>query len=127
TDANECSSLKSSAWLYEGDAFYAAQPAANACPAGTTPLHRLYNDGQGGAPNHRYTTCTNIRDRMAKNGWIYEGVAMCVAGESFECNTDMSFGTVPGAPTGAQATPGNANVSVTFLPPASDGGLPITS
>jgi YVTN family beta-propeller protein len=34
--------------------------------------------------------------------------------------------TVPGAPTGAAATPGNAQATVTFAAPASDGGTPIT-
>ncbi|MBF0485087.1 MAG: fibronectin type III domain-containing protein, partial [Candidatus Omnitrophica bacterium] len=34
--------------------------------------------------------------------------------------------TVPGAPTIGTATPGNAQASVTFTPPASNGGSPIT-
>ena len=29
---------------------------AGTCPAGTVPVYRLYNDGHGAAPNHRYTT-----------------------------------------------------------------------
>ena len=33
----------------------------------------------------------------------------------------------PGAPTGVAATPGNGQASVTFTPPASDGGAAITS
>jgi hypothetical protein len=96
--------------------------------AGTTPLHRLYNNGQGGAPNHRYTTCTNLRDRMVANeGWVSEGVAMCVAGDSFDCKADTSIGLPPGPPIGLTVTPGNANVTLTFKPPRTDGGLPITS
>jgi hypothetical protein len=35
--------------------------------------------------------------------------------------------TVPGAPTGTAATPGNAQATVTFGPPSSNGGAPITS
>ncbi len=35
--------------------------------------------------------------------------------------------TVPGAPTIGTATPGNASAVVTWTPPASDGGSPITS
>jgi len=38
------------------------------------PLYRLYNDGQGGAPNHRYTTQAATRSAMLANGWIAEGV-----------------------------------------------------
>jgi invasion protein IalB len=34
--------------------------------------------------------------------------------------------TVPGAPTGVTAVPGNASATVTWLPPTSDGGSPIT-
>jgi hypothetical protein len=34
--------------------------------------------------------------------------------------------TVPGAPTGVVATPGNANASIVWNPPASNGGSPIT-
>ena len=30
--------------------------AQGACPAGTTAVYRMYNNGQGAAPNHRYTT-----------------------------------------------------------------------
>src|SRR6185295_2831730 len=98
SDTSECRQLKESAWQYEGDAFFAEQPIADTCPSGTAPLYRLYNNGQGGAPNHRYTTCTNVRDRMTRNGWVAEGVGMCIAGESFDCNTDLSFGQPPGAP-----------------------------
>ena len=65
---------------------------------------------------------------MMDGGWISEGVAMCVAGDSVNCKVDLSFATPPGAPPGGiVATGGNANVTVDFKPPASDGGLPITS
>lgn len=127
-DPAECSAVKTnSAWQYEGDAFFAEHSVQGNCAPGTTPLHRLYNNGQGGAPNHRFTTCTNIRDRMIDGGWIPEGVAMCVAGDSVNCKVDFSFATPPGPPTGIAATGGNSNVTLNFRPPASDGGLPITS
>jgi uncharacterized delta-60 repeat protein len=55
------------------------------CPAGARPLYRLYNDGQGGAPNHRYTTSLATRAAMISQGWIPEGagtigVIGCVPG-----------------------------------------------
>ena len=40
---------------------------------GTVPLYRLYNNGQGGAPNHRYTIDPAIRTQMIGQGWIPEG------------------------------------------------------
>lgn len=39
---------------------------------------------------------------------------------------DDDFATVPGAPTGLVATPGNAQAFIAFMPPASDGGSPVT-
>ena len=43
------------------------------CPTGARPLYRLYNDSQGGAPNHRYTTSLVTRAAMILQGWIPEG------------------------------------------------------
>jgi hypothetical protein len=40
---------------------------------GTIPLYRLYNNGKGGAPNHRYTTSQTILNQMLAAGWVYEG------------------------------------------------------
>jgi FtsP/CotA-like multicopper oxidase with cupredoxin domain len=61
---------------------------------------------------------------MLSKGWVYEGVAMCVAAGSDDCISDLSYGALPGPPTALVATPGNASVTLTFAP-ASDGGLPI--
>jgi hypothetical protein len=46
------------------------------------PVYRLYNNGQDGAPNHRYTTSLATRANMLNSGWISEGygnfgVIMC--------------------------------------------------
>jgi hypothetical protein len=43
------------------------------CPSATQPVYRLYNDGQGGAPNHRFTTSASVRARMLASGYIAEG------------------------------------------------------
>jgi hypothetical protein len=54
---------------------------AGNCAQHSTPVYRLYNNGMGGAPNHRYLTDLNERQRMIMLGWIPEGygagVAMC--------------------------------------------------
>ena len=42
-------------------------------------------------------------------------------------NVTASPKTIPGAPTGLSATPGNTQVSIAFTPPSSDGGSVITN
>ena len=83
--ASECALVKTNPdWLFEAEVFNAA-PASTAdgsCPASTLPVYRLYNNGQGAAPNHRYTTEATVRQQMLAQGWIPEGygtlgVIMC--------------------------------------------------
>jgi len=66
-------------WEFEGNAFDLAlpqgTPGQRTCPAGTAPVYRLYNNGQGGAPNHRYTDSLTIFNQMLAQGWIFEGEA----------------------------------------------------
>jgi hypothetical protein len=73
-------------WQYEGDVFNVPMPSADgSCPAGTLPVYRLYNNGQGGAPNHRFTSDLVTRNAMlgrpADKAWVAEGagtgVGMC--------------------------------------------------
>ena len=73
--ASECASLKAGAtWQYEETSYYVAVPDANgSCAPGTEPLYRLYNQGQGGAPNHRYTPDRSARNAMLALGWVAEG------------------------------------------------------
>jgi uncharacterized delta-60 repeat protein len=76
----ECASVQAGGvWLFEGTAFYLGLPVGAAgtgtCPNGSEPLYRLYNNGQGGAPNHRYTSDPAIVDQMIAQGWIFEGEA----------------------------------------------------
>jgi len=54
--------------------------ATGACPAGTVPVHRVFNARRDA--NHRYVTSATIRGQMVAAGWIAEGygpdaVAMC--------------------------------------------------
>ena len=62
-------------WQLEADALYyiGLPDATGSCAAGTVPLYRLYNDGQGGAPNHRLTGNRATRDQMRADGWVAEG------------------------------------------------------
>lgn len=84
SDPGECSIVGHSGdWELEGDVMTIAVPdGAGDCAAGTQPVYRLYNNGQGGAPNHRYTTSLAIRVQMTAQGWTSEGsgdngVTMC--------------------------------------------------
>lgn len=74
--------LQNAAWVFEGDVFYTYLPAADgACPEANVAVYRLYNNGQGGAPNHRFTTNEAVRNQMIADGWVPEGngigVGMC--------------------------------------------------
>jgi streptogramin lyase len=73
--ASECASLQAGlVWQYEGIAFYIQlADATGVCGGETTSLYRLYNNGMGGVPNHRYTTSGAVLDQMTAAGWIFEG------------------------------------------------------
>ncbi|MEO8485085.1 MAG: hypothetical protein ABI585_01990 [Betaproteobacteria bacterium] len=80
-DAAECAFVQQNpVWQYEKIAFKAAlREGSGACPAGI-PLYRLYNEGQTGAPNHRYTTSLAIRAQMIAQGFVAEDAnTICVA------------------------------------------------
>jgi len=54
-------------------AFFITLPdkVTGACPANTTPVYRLWN--QGSASNHRYTTSVVVKNQMIASGWLAEG------------------------------------------------------
>ena len=77
--AAECATRRADPhWLLESaDAFDIAVPAADgSCASGFAPVYRLYNNGQGGAPNHRYTTDVIVRAQMIAQGWMPEGLGV---------------------------------------------------
>ncbi len=81
--AAECTIVKfDPSWQIESESVFTMPPPDDAgnCAAGM-PVYRLYNDGQGDAPNHRYTTSLATRATMLAQGWIAEGsgvgVVMC--------------------------------------------------
>jgi len=55
--------------------------AGGACPNGTIPVYRLYNNGMGNAPNHRFVTSLAERQTMMDLHYTPEGagigVGMC--------------------------------------------------
>ena len=76
--AEECVVLKAgSVWEFEGEVFELqlpqGAPGQRTCPFGTAPLYRLYNNGQGGVPNHRYTNDLSVVSEMLAQGWVLEG------------------------------------------------------
>jgi hypothetical protein len=72
---DECTTVKAEpAWQFEAIAFYIQLADADGrCGTGTIPLYRAYNNGMGGAPNHRYTTSLTILNEMLAAGWVFEG------------------------------------------------------
>ena len=81
--ATECNGLRSNPnWQFEDYVFNVVQPAGDgSCPTGHAPVYRVYNNGQGAAPNHRFTTDLAVRSQMLAQGYIAEGygigVSMC--------------------------------------------------
>ena len=75
--SSECAARQTDpGWLLESAAgFYIPVPAGDgSCETDTTSVYRLYNNGQGGAPNHRYTTDFTVRAQMIAQGWAPEGL-----------------------------------------------------
>jgi len=76
--ADECTDVKANPnWQFEAagdDTFYIRVAASDGtCAPAAIPIYRLYNDGQGGAPNHRYTADIATRDLMMSHRWDLEG------------------------------------------------------
>ena len=76
--AAECATVKQNPnWEFEAAVFNMALPYADgSCPGGTVALYRIYNDGMGAAPNHRYTTDVDVFNDMIRLGWKPEGVGV---------------------------------------------------
>lgn len=67
-------------WTLESaELFDAMLPAADGtCPAGNIPVYRMFNNGMGGAPNHRFTTSLAVRQQMIDAGYTPEGAGIGV-------------------------------------------------
>lgn len=82
-DSAECNAVKTAwpklandgkdypTWTFEENSYYAVV-TAGACPSYTTPIYRLYNNGQGGEANHRFYTDMAVKTEMRAKGWVAE-------------------------------------------------------
>ena len=110
-DAGECASLRQlqmstpasqKRWNFESLDFQTTVPVGGACPAGTTPVFRAYNNGfaRNVDSNHRISSSQAAIQQVVARGWSNEGVVMCAvnsAGNPVEVT--ISSGTlllVPG-------------------------------
>jgi carboxyl-terminal processing protease len=125
-NADECAALRqqqispvptsTQQWNYEGTSFNVTLPnAAKACPSGTRPVYRLYNQAFGAAgkqaydSNHRYTTRAAEVFSLKAKGWKDEGLVFCaqltdttyptadsVANQCVSVRKDPAYGDKPG-------------------------------
>ena len=88
--AAECADLKQlqsvtaatqKRWNFESLDFATTVPVGAACPAGTVPVYRAYNNGflRGIDSNHRITANLASIQQVVLRNWINEGVVMCAA------------------------------------------------
>lgn len=84
-------------WGLEDDQLFATMlpDATGNCPGGTAAVYRLYNNGQSGAPNHRFVTSLAERQKMLDKGYVAEGagigVGMCVPAQVVNRTTAEGF------------------------------------
>jgi predicted lipoprotein with Yx(FWY)xxD motif len=86
--ASECDGLKQlqaitpgtqKRWNFESLDFISTPPTDGACPTGTVPVYRAYNNGfaRGVDSNHRISSATAAIQDVVMRGWIDEGIVMC--------------------------------------------------
>jgi hypothetical protein len=77
-NADECAGLMATPpWVFEKYAFRADFPVAEDCPADRMRVVRVYNNFQGGAVNHRFTTSASEALSLTGDGWVIEGAVFC--------------------------------------------------
>ena len=85
------------------DAFFITLPVAGVCPAGTTPVYRVFSNRADA--NHRYMIDRTLRDQMAAMGWAIEGdgpdfVVMCAPPAPATVNAETTTGAGMPMPPG---------------------------
>lgn len=66
-------------WRYEAEAFWVSTPASGSC-GNDAAVTRFYNNGEGGAPNHRYAANQATVNAMTAAKWVREGPVFCSEG-----------------------------------------------
>ncbi|MBP8296730.1 MAG: hypothetical protein KAX84_11525 [Burkholderiales bacterium] len=66
-------------WNFESLDFISTPPVNGACPAGTVPVYRAYNNGLARRvdSNHRITASAAGIAEVVARGWVSEGIVMC--------------------------------------------------
>jgi PKD repeat protein len=97
---------------------------------GSPPYSYSWNFGDGSAtstaqnPSHTYSTAGTYTATLTVTD---SSSPAKTATSQVTITASPIAGTAPGAPTGLTATAGNGQVSLSWTPPASDGGVNITS
>ncbi|MDP4029143.1 MAG: fibronectin type III domain-containing protein, partial [Gallionella sp.] len=104
-------------WNYEGLAFAVALPSTAGCPAGSTSIYRLYNNGfaRGADSNHRYTSLQSEYQRLQSVGWGGESIVMCSTSSSSTTSSLSPPTNVTVVNANSQTVGGNAFSSSTQL------------
>src|SRR5690554_553649 len=79
-DQEECEYLQSfdSGWEYEGIALQILMPINGACPSGTQPVRRLFNNRHMEQDsNHRFVASKETFRSMVASGWHGAGIGFC--------------------------------------------------
>jgi hypothetical protein len=77
-DPAECDYVRNlPPWQFENYAFRADGPTADDCPADRMRVVRVFNNGMGGAANHRFTTSASETASLLAAGWTSEGARFC--------------------------------------------------
>ena len=79
-------------WQYEGLSFRIEAPTGGSCPAGTTAVSRVYNNGfvNGDGSNHRFVDDSELRGLMVDRSWISEGVVFCSRSKPNGTNANLT-------------------------------------
>lgn len=126
TGADSTRTANGSKWYYSPSFSWGFLPASgnafrNSCD---------YGDGGGSTSgiNDPLRMCIHTGSNSTNWGWRC-GATSSIGGYErvfYEADGAVAGATVPGAPTAASATAGDAQATVTFTVPASNGGSPIT-